>query len=531
MKKLTRTFDILDYRATLSPSILALAGKKRGKWVSYTFSEYKDIVDQFTLGLMKLGVEPGDMVASITHNKPEWNFLDMAIAQSGAIHVSIYPNYNEYDLTYIFQQANIKFAFAGNKLFSRIIDNLKPELPNLRDLFILSPESDKSYTTLLPSTEELEEKRDLLGQRKQQVKPEDTYSIYYTSGTALGPKGAVVQHKAITNFVPYLYEPYQLQPGEVVLSYLPVCHAYERGHNFVYQYAGCTIYYAESVEKVVPNLQEINPVMFTSVPMLLERVLESMEYFEVKTLGKRLKIVSSGGAALPSHYAHKFWDSGISVIETYGLTECMLTAMNSPLKGVRYGTVGTPIENVELKLDVNNEILVRSPNMMKEYFKLPKLTDQVFDKDGFYRTGDIGRWVEGKFLQITGRKKDIFKVQSGQFIVPEKVEKQILKSPFIQQAMVFGQHGKVGAIIIPKMNSTNNEGKENNLSLGSNALEERIKQEVDFYYNQYVVDSEKISSIYLEDDTWTIEGGELTPTMKIKRDVIAQKFSLYFEER
>ena len=520
---ITRTFDILDYRAAKSPDTTALAGKRRGEWFSYTYEEYKDIVDRLTLGLINLGIEQGDRIASITPNRPEWNLLDMAIAQAGAIHVSMYPNYNQDDYSYIFQQAEIKYAFTGNQLLYRLIEQLKPSFPFLRDIFMLDGESAKSYEKLLASIIK-EPDYETLNERKKQVKGESPYTIYFTSGTAMGPKGAVLQHEAITNSVLNIYGLYQLQPCEVVVSYLPICHAYERIHNYIYQYVGCSVYYADSVDNVVANLEEIKPVMFTSVPMIVERVLEGINQKSSDLLGGRLRMISSAAAALPEQYAQKLWDIGIPVLECYGLSECHFVTINSFEHGIKFGTVGTPVKNVSVKLDDDGEILVKTPYIMKEYFKLPELTNQIFDEDGYYRTGDIGKWVDGKFLQIIGRKKDIFKVVSGSYIVPEKVEKALLKSPLISQTMVFEQEGHIAALIVPDTTKDENN-LQSDQSLSSATLNDRIKQEINKYYNQQAMPAEQIHSFQVEEHPWTIQGGELTPTMKIKRDVISQKFA------
>lgn len=574
--EIKRTFDILHYSVKKYNNSIALASKIRGKWHGYSHIEYLEIVNSLSYGLLHSGIKKGDKICTISNNRPEWNFLDMAINQVGAVHVPLFPNYNEDDLSYILDNSDAKLVFVFNKALWEIINKLSSEITCIEKVYRLDRNTDVPHIWELIESGKENQNKSLLESRMNEITEKDLASIYYTSGTGGCPKGVMVMHQNIVQMVHSLSINYDIYPDEKVLSYLPLSHSYESGHNYIFQFKGISIYYAENVGTVIDNLSEVKPVMFLTVPLLLEKIINglinnekfqkglnkkllnlaislSKEYhidqhqsiwFKLKLalsynrvfkqwksmIGGNIRIISAGGASLPEHFGILFWLMGIKVLEVYGLTETYCITVNSIKKGIKFGTVGTAVDNVEVRLTEEGEILCRSPFITIGYHKDPKLTSEIIDKDGWFHTGDIGKYVDNKFLKITGRKKDVFKTSSGNFVSPEEIERNLEKSPFIKDTIIVGKDQNfLSAVIVPDFNYIENWCKQNNESY-SNPVDlvnnEKIInqfQKIIDNYNKKVWDTEMIKKFELLTTEWSTQTGELTPLQKLKRNIILNK--------
>lgn len=581
--QIRRTFDILHYTATKYPDYIALSSKKRGVWKSYTYREYQQIADKLTLGLIAIGVEKGDTIASITNNRPEWNFLDMAVAQAGAVHVPLYPNYNINDFKLILNNAEVKYIFTGNKLLWEILSRIRSELPLVEEIFCFDNHADiPTLKSIIDKGTDLSE-ANILNKKKSMVHEDDLVSIYYTSGTTGYPKGAMVTHKSLTLDILALQEVYNIKKGQKVLSYLPLCHSFESAHNYIYQYKAASIHYAESTNTVIDNLNDVKPVMFLTVPLLLEKIVESItekgrtakgfqkKLFEwsyrlalkyeidrplpftyklevafarlfvyrkwKRMMGGKVKIITAGGASAAEQFLQLFAAMGITVMEVYGLTETYCISVNSLLYGIKFGTAGVLLKNVQVKINDDGEICCKSPYITKGYYKQPDLTSMIFDDEGWFHTGDIGEFVSEKFLKIVGRKSVTFKTSSGNFVVPEIIEKRLQQNPFIQFSMIVGKDKNyLSALIVPNFeyiakwcNLAGISDSEPEMLITNKKILVEFQKEID-KYNKSSWETEMIKKIRLITEDWSVGSGELTPLMKIKRNVIEQKYKAVIED-
>ncbi len=580
-KEVTRTFDILERYMNEFPRKDALGGKKDGSWYTYTTEEYNTKSHQFALGLMALGLKKGDKVATVTANCPEWNFADMAMSMTGIIHVPIYPTIGEEEYRYILKHAEVKMLIVGDaKLYKKLL----PLVNLIEGLDLLYTFDDiegvKNYKEILAlgesKREELESELKVL---KDTVRPEDLATLIYTSGTTGVPKGVMLtQENLVSNFVTHSHM-HELGKDHHVISFLPLCHVYERSVNYHFQYKGMGVYYVANMGQIVSAIKEIKPHMFNSVPRLLEKVYDGFvakgkelsgvkkalyfwaidlarhfeyekEYgpvlnFKIKiadkliyskwraALGGNITYVVSGGAALQPKIARIFGMAKMPNIEGYGLTETSpVIAVNNPVKKeMKIGTVGSVLDNTEVKIAEDGEILCKGPGVMKGYYKAPELTAEVIDENGWFHTGDIGVILEGKYLKITDRKKEIFKLSGGKYIAPQMIENKLKSSNLIDQVMVIGANEKfASALISPSFPLIHDWAAEHKIHFENNKeliqkpeIVEKLKKEV-AEVNKTLGSHEQISRIRLVCDEWTPATGELSPTLKLRRNMVAVKY-------
>ena len=573
-----RTFDILPHLQQKYNKPDCFAAKLNGQYMPISTDTVVEKVNQVSLGLRSLGIGKDDKVAIISMNRPEWMFADFGIAQLGATSVPMYPSITVEDYKYIFTDAGVKAVFVSDKkLFDKVQEatqglNIPPE-----NVFTFDKiDGARHFEELL----ELGKKGNAqeLEPLKAAVQPDDLLTLIYTSGTTGQPKGVMLTHNNLLSncrnsqrFVPVTKE-------DKALSFLPLCHIFERMVSHLYLINGVSIYYAESMESIAENLREVKPEIFTTVPRLLEKVYDKivakgheqtgvkkslffwaldlgLKYDNQKdggflyntqlklanklifskwreALGGNLRCIVSGGGALQPRLARVFWAGGIRVMEGYGLTETspVIAVGGYEPENNMIGTVGPIIDNTEVKIAQDGEILTKSESVMKGYYNKPELTAKEFDADGWFHTGDIGEMVDGKFLKITDRKKEMFKTSGGKYIAPQVIEGKLKESPLVEQAMVVGDGQKfASALVIPAFDDLKGWCKRNGVDCNC-SNEELVKNEkvVKMYnelvnkYNSGFAQWEQVKRIALLPQLWTVETGEMTPTMKVKRKIITQ---------
>ena len=577
----TRTFDILERYLTEFPRKDALGGKNDGEWYTYSTEEYVEKSHQFAIGLMALGMKKGDKVATVTTNRPEWNFADMGIAMTGLVHVPIYPTIGEDEYKYILQHAEVKVLIVGDqKLYEKIYPIAKI-LTQIEQIYTFEQvEGANSYEEILElGKSKKSELESQLEELKKSIQPEDLATIIYTSGTTGVPKGVMLTQKnLVSNFVAHS-KMHNLGKEHHVISFLPLCHVYERSVNYHFQYKGMGIYYVGNLSQIVSAIKEIKPHMFNSVPRLLEKVYDGFvtkgkeltgikkslyfwamdltRHFEYNkkygpvlsmkiniadkliyskwraALGGNIVYVVSGGAALQPRIARVLGMAKMLNLEGYGLTETSpVIAVNNPTSGeMKIGTVGAVLEGFEVKIAEDGEILCKGPGVMKGYYKAQDLTDEVIDKDGWFHTGDIGVFEDGKYLKITDRKKEIFKLSGGKYIAPQMIENKLKASELIEQVMVIGANEKfASALISPSFPLLHDWCAEHKIHFENNKeliripeVIDKIQKEVQII-NKTLGSHEQISRIRLVCDEWTPATGELSPTLKLRRSIVASKY-------
>jgi long-chain acyl-CoA synthetase len=578
----TRTFDILKRMQIQFPDKTdVLAGKVEGKWRRYTVQEYIDCCDWVSYALLSTGIKKGDKIAIISNNRPEWNFTDFGISQIGAVSVPIYPTISSEEYAYILGHVEPKLVFISDKSLYEKIKPITVQNPGISDIYTFDDISKaKQFTEFIKlGKERASGLKEELERAKAAVKPSDLVTIIYTSGTTGFPKGVMLMHSnLVSNFIEQSFI-HPLGPEAKVLSFLPLSHIYERSLTYHFQYKGVSIYYAESVGTIMDNLKEIRPDVIAVVPRLLERIFDRIIskgkelrglkkiiffwavnlglryelnggngwFYEMKlllanrlifkkwreALGGKLKIISSAGAPLQPRLIRIFWAAGIQILEGYGLTETspVVTINNLISREVMFGTVGPVLKDVQVKIAEDGEILTKGPNLMVGYYKEPKLTEEAIDSDGWFHTGDIGTFINDKYLKITDRKKEIFKISSGKYIAPQVIENKLKESMFIDQVMVIGENQKfASALITPDFQFLHKWASDENISFRDN--EELITNPLIFARYQKEVsemnlnlsDHEKIKRFRLIPDEWTSQTGELSPTLKLKRKVLYLKY-------
>ena len=545
----TRYFDPYLNGLKVNPDKIALGGKKGGVWTTLTFAQLEENALALSNGLLESGVNKGDIILSISGNKPECFVLDFAVGQIGAIHVPIYPNYNKEDFSFVIKQCEPKFIFVSGQLTYRLVEEILADL-HLNARIVFMDEGKKnamSHWQVAPT----EEQKKRIYAMRDAISPEDTYSIYYTSGTGGGPKGAVYKHGSIS-MIEYIGESIHANADDVSLSYLPMSHAYERPHIFTLLNEGASVYFATSTTSILENLQEVKPTFITTVPILLEKVLDNIidksnslpedqreAYTELlntalsqdlavyykgenkvaahplakrwkSIFGGRLRLIGSAGAPLPASVNQFFHAIGIPILECYGLTEVAMATYSVMPDHVRCGSVGLAAKDVEIKISpIDNEVLIRSPFVTKEIYKIPALTKTLADDEGFFHTGDIGEIDEEGFIYIKGRKKEIFKLKNGRYFIPVKVENVLKESLLIENVVLYEKDGVIACVINPSDNL--------NKTLSTEEKTNTLWAEVNKLYNEQVTDLERIAEIQIDEDVWSIDNGKLTPTMKVKR--------------
>ncbi len=578
-KEPTRLFDLPHHQREHFPQEDALAYKFDGEWVTWSTEEFIEQADRMSKGLIALGIRPGDRVAMTSDNRPEWNITDIGAQQAGAVDVPIYPTISEEDMAYIFDHAEIKLCFVSNEDLYQKVLNIQDQVSTLEGIYSYDPLKGVSHWTQVLEAgndvdmEEVERIKEGIGER-------DLATMIYTSGTTGKPKGVMLSHRNLVSNVKSCVERLPVDHTGNSLSFLPASHVYERMIHYLYIYTGVSIYFAESMDTIGENLREVKPQVFTAVPRLLEKVFDRImakgneqkgikralffwavrlgEQYEPRgghsgwykfklaiarklvfkkwyeAIGGNAKAIASGSAPLQPRLIRIFLAAGVPVMEGYGLTETSpVIAVNCEKNnGVMVGTVGRPLSDQEVRIADDGEIVVKGPNVMMGYFKNEEATQEVLDEDGWFYTGDIGELVNGEFLKITDRKKQMFKTSGGKYIAPGRMENKFKESPFIEQIMVIGEGRKFpAALIVPAFEYLKDWCQKKGIEysnademLQDERITERIRQEVD-QKNQAFGHWEWIKRFVLISDEWTIEGGELTPTLKVKRKDVKEKYA------
>ena len=567
--EIKRTFDILPYALKNHPFDDCLAAKVNDDWKVYSTQEFSDKVNQMSNALVELGVQVGDKISSINNNRPEWNILNYAVAQIGAILCPMYPTISAEDYEYIFNHSEVKYVFVSDEEILEKVNRAKEKAPGILDVFTFDQiEGAKHWTEVLAlgksqHNEEVEA-------RSKNIQETDLLTIIYTSGTTGKPKGVMLSHKNIISNVKVGIPLLPCEKGDKALSFLPACHVFERTILNLYIVSGVKIYYAESLEKIGENIKEVKPHIFTAVPRLIEKVYDKiiaggnqktgiinklffwavnkaqnfkigssrnfiadkLVYSKIRAgLGGNVKVIISGSAALQTRLQKFFWGVGLPILEGYGLTETSpIISVNTLLPdGTKFGTVGKVVDKVEVKIAEDGEILAKGPNVMMGYYKDEQQTSEVMSGEWFH-TGDIGI-LENNFLRITDRKKQMFKTSGGKYVAPGPIENTMKASPFIEQIMVIGEGKKhTSALIVPAFEYIKTWAKQENLSEKSNSeiccnkeVLDAIYEDVKFH-NKSFGQTEQIKKFELIDCEWSVAGGELTPTMKPKRKPILAKY-------
>ncbi len=573
----SRLFDLLTHCSEKFPKEDALAGKENGKWVKYSTADFVDYANNFSYGLLAMGLQRGDKIGIISNNRPEWNMADLGILQAGGVDVPIYPTISEHDLQFIIHDAQLSYMLVSNKEMYDKVKAATDGRDHFKGIYSFNKiEGIPHWSEIISAGKKNKDERKLTAVMAS-IHDTDLATMLYTSGTTGTPKGVMLSHK---NLFSNVYASRKLPPVDSTckaLSFLPLNHIYERMLTYLYMYLGVSIYYAESLDTISQNAKEIHPEVFSCVPRLLEKVYDKIlttgekltgikkvlffwavsiaEQYEMngangwwyelklkiarklvfskwkEALGGNIRVAVSGGAALNPKLARIFWAAGIYVLEGYGLTE------TSPVISVNFlhpdsacfGTVGRIIEGVTVKFADDGEILVKGPNVMLGYYNRPDATAEAIDTDGWFHTGDIGILQDGKFLKITDRKKEIFKTSGGKYIAPQMIENKLKESRFIEQSMVFGENQKfASAFIVPSFKFLQDYCLLKGIPYTSNeeiitneTIRARIMLEVD-KVNKTLANYETIKKIELLPREWSVERGELSPKLSLKRKVILE---------
>jgi long-chain acyl-CoA synthetase len=586
--EITRLFDFPYFQLEKYNLKKAFTTKYNGTWESISSQEYVDKSNQLSRGLLKLGIQPNDKIAIIsTTNRTEWNICDIGVLQTGAQTVPIYPTISKEDYEYVLNHSEAIYCFVSDITIIEKLNQIKGNT-KLKGVFTFDDiAGEKSWKEILESGKDTKNQKEV-ETRKNAVKPEDLATLIYTSGTTGRPKGVMLTHSNIVSNVITSEESVPLEKGkDKALSFLPVCHIFERMILYLYQYCGTEIYFAEGLDKLTENAQDIKPNVMTAVPRLYEKIFDKIIlkgedltgikkklffwavdlglkyepygangwWYEKQlslarklifskwqaALGGELKLMVSGASALQPRLTRIFAAAGMPIMEGYGLTETSpVTSVNfieqNGKRGFRVGTVGRVISNVEVKIAENGEILVKGPNVMQGYYKNPEKTAEVL-KDGYFHTGDKGAFDKDGFLKITGRTKEMFKTSGGKYVIPPLLEGELKQSLFIEQVMVVGENEKMPAAIIqPNYEYLKDWAGDNNIAFDTH--EDLITNPKVIKEFQDAVDNcncnfgkwEQIKRFELTTDEWSIDGGHLTPTMKMKRAVIMKLYANLYDK-
>lgn len=587
MNQITRLFEFPYHQLEKYKLSDALVTKYNGEWIKTSTQEYLDKANALSRGLLRLGVNQNDKIAIISsNNRTEWHITDIGALQTGAQTVPMYPTISAEDYEYILNHSESKYVFVSDtEVYDKLI-SIKANVPSLKEIFSYNEISGcrnwKEILELGADTSNQEE----VEKRKDEIATTDLATIIYTSGTTGRPKGVMLTHQNIVSDVLMSAPRVPLRAGDTrALSFLPICHIFERMLTYLYQYYGISIYFAESIEKISDNLKEVHPHVMSVVPRLLEKVYDKiyakgadltgikkklffwaldlgMNYkpynenggwyeFKLKiarklifskwqeALGGELELLVCGSAALQTRLSKVFCAAGIPVMEGYGLTETspVISVNDMRNRGFKVGTVGKVLEGVEVKIAEDGEILCKGPNVMVGYYKDEAQTNDVI-KEGYFHTGDIGEIDSEGFLRITDRKKEMFKTSGGKYIAPQILENYFKQSRFIEQIMVIGDGEKMpGAFIQPSFEFLAEWAQRKEIDLGTTNEEiiknerviNRIQREVD-EINERFGNWEKVKRFELTPDVWSIDAGHLTPTMKLKRKIIKEKYNDLYQK-
>lgn len=584
--EVTRIFDLLD-RFKSNPDTIGkfhLAEKINGEWVKYTADDYIEITNNISYGLSALNIKKGDKIATITNNRPQWNFIDMGLSQIGAVHVTVYPTIGSEEFEFILKHSDTKIIFISD---TSIYKKIQPIIEHLENVELYSfdiVEGVKHWSDIV----ELGKKskvyyKQIVEDTKKSISEDDLLTLIYTSGTTGMPKGVMLTHKNLMSTVKPSAIRLHLEYTDKVLSFLPLSHVFEHMTNYIYQYKGISIYFAENMGTIAQNINELQVDGFITVPRLLESIYEKISskgaslkgikkqiffwalkiaekynpyensaVYNIKhkiadklvfskwreVLSKKVRFVGCGGSALQPRLARIFWAAGFPVFEGYGLTETspILTVNYFKKDKVKLGSAGTVLEGVTVKIASDGEILAKGPNIMKGYYKDEEYTNQVFDEEGWFHTGDIGKFDEKGLLTITDRKKEIFKMSNGKYIAPQVIENKLKESLLISQTMVVGENQKFPSVIISpnfeflkkwcEKHKINCENRKELIHLPK--VKQFFQTEVN-KLNRTLGQFEQIKRFQLVCDEWSINTGELSPTLKLKRRVLNTKYQALIE--
>ena len=578
-----RLFDCLELNLEKEPLPDMLVGKENGTWKKHSTTEVAATIEQLSAGLLRLGVsgetrtlEGMDKVGVIAKNRPEWIILDLAVQRTGAILTPVYPTISVGELEFILNDAQVKVIFVNDEdLFHKVL-SIRDRVPSLREIFTFEHVLNaRHWKELLvsPSAEETER----LVQIRKKINPDDLATIIYTSGTTGTPKGVMLSHDNIVSNVRSCSP--CLPQGKIrALSFLPLNHIYERMLTYVYLFNGSSIYYAESMDTIGENLKEVKPQMFVTVPRLLEKVYDRIMHkggeltglkkklffwahdlaarYEInksmggwynfqlglanklifskwrEALGNNIQCIASGGAACQVRLIRIFTAAGIPILEGYGLTETspVISVNRLQIEDRHFGTVGPLVPGIEVRIAGDGEILAKGPNVMMGYYKRPDLTAEAIT-DGWFHTGDIGEFVDGKYLKITDRKKELFKTSGGKYVAPLAIESKLTESPYVEQIMVVGPERKfVGALIVPSFVRLKEWAGQQGITAASNEELVHHPRVIAFYkeivesYNKFFGHTEQVKRFELLPAEWTVDGGEMTPKLSLRRKVVTEKY-------
>ncbi|MCR9227369.1 MAG: AMP-dependent synthetase/ligase [Flavobacteriaceae bacterium] len=579
MQTVTRLFDFPYYQLEKYPLEKSLVTKSDGSWVATSTQEYIDRANAVSRALLKMGVKPNDKIAVISMtNRTEWNIVDIGILQIGAQNVPIYPTISEEDYEYILNHSEAKLCFVSCDEVLEKVQAIRSKVENLKDVYSFDQLNNcKNWSEILELGSDASN-QDQVEEIKKSVKPDDLATLIYTSGTTGRPKGVMLSHNNIVSNVVSSKVRVPFETGGVALSFLPVCHIFERMILYLYQYCGVQIHFAEGLDKISDNVKEVKPTVMTVVPRLLEKVYDAIIakgallagikkklffwavevglkfepygangwWYETKLgiarklifskwregLGGNLSVMVSGSAALQPRLARVFAAADMPVMEGYGLTETspVIAVNDQRNRGWKIGTVGKMIDDVDIKIAEDGEILCKGPNVMMGYYKNPEKTAEVMT-GAYFHTGDIGEIDAEGFLRITDRKKEMFKTSGGKYVAPQLLENRFKQSRFIEQIMVVGEGEKMPAALIqPNFEFIKEWAKRHNIELGPNEelvknekVIARMQEEVD-WANQEFAKWEKVKQFRLTPDVWSVEAGHLTPTMKLKRKPVKEMY-------
>lgn len=587
MKDPKRLFDFPYYQLEKYPQEKALVTKYNDEWKATSTQEYIDKANAISRGLIKMGIKPNDKIAIISMtNRTEWNICDIGIMQTGAQDVPIYPTISEDEYEYVLNHSESIYCFASCKEVYDKVQQIRNNVPSLKEVYTFDEiDGAKNWKEVLEEGKD-DSNQDEVEKRKEAIHEDDLATLIYTSGTTGKPKGVMLSHKNISSNAKYSSERLPIEAGKSkALSFLPVCHIYERMLQYMYQYCGVEIHFAESLETISDNLKEVKPDVMSAVPRLLEKVYDKIYakgadltgikkklffwaielglkyepygqngwWYESKlkiarklifskwqeALGGNLKAIASGSAALQPRLARVFNAAEIPVMEGYGLTETSPVVSVNDMRnyGFKIGTVGKPLKETEVKIAEDGEILIKGPQVMLGYHKNQEQSEEVL-KNGYFHTGDIGEIDSEGFLKITDRKKEMFKTSGGKYVAPQLLENAMKQSRFIDQIMVVGEGEKMPAALIqPDFDFVKEWGSKKGRNVSSDPAElvknqdviDRIQREVDFY-NERFGKWEKVKKFELTPEVWSIEGGHLTPTMKMKRKIIKEKYKALYDK-
>ncbi|MCD9854609.1 long-chain fatty acid--CoA ligase [Epilithonimonas sp. JDS] len=575
-----RIFDFSALALEKFPKDDCLVTKKNGTWVKTSTMEFVNQGNKISRGLLKLGIKPGDKIGLVTsNNRTEWAIMDLGISQIGVVTVPVYPTISEEDYVYIFNNSEIKYCFVSDKDLYKKLTNAKSQIPSLVGVFTFDDIDGAPNWNEILDLGENDLTQDEVDDLAKAINPEDIATIIYTSGTTGKPKGVPLTHNNLVSNViasnPRVPKDKSLDYKELKsLSFLPICHVFERMIFYIYMSNGISLYFAESIEKIGENVKEVKPHYMTVVPRLVEKVYDSIynkgtasgglkskiflwslgiaEKYEIEKpktfmhtiadklvfkkwregLGGNLITLVSGSAALSKRLNVMFHAAGIPILEGYGLTETSPVISVNSFGKVKAGSVGIPLENLTVRIESDGEIVVKGPSVFEGYYKDEEKTKEAFTSDGYFKTGDIGMLDEDNFLFITDRKKEMFKTSGGKFIAPQVIENLAKASKFIEQIMVVGDGEKMPcALVQPDFNYAKSWAELHNVKISDShkeiaanpAVKSRIEKEIE-NMNQHLGKWEQIKKIELTPKVWTIDDGLLTPTLKLKRKAIKAEF-------